>query len=73
MQRDKLRHQWSGPEAKAGTRLTDGCLDVCYGKPTPKRGPLHESHWPKPVEKGKGESREMMDWGKEKGGCSGKD
>ena len=23
-------------------------------KPTPKRGPLHESHWTKPVEKGKG-------------------
>ena len=25
------RHQWSGPEAKAGTPLTDGCLDSCYG------------------------------------------
>ena len=25
------RHQWSGPEAKAGTRLRDRCLDGCYG------------------------------------------
>ena len=25
------RHQCSGPEAKAGTRLRDRCLDGCYG------------------------------------------
>ena len=23
-------HQWNGPEAKAGTRLRDRCLDSCY-------------------------------------------
>ena len=27
---------------------------LLWRKPTPKRGPLHESHWTKPVEKGKG-------------------
>ena len=26
-----IRHQWSGPEAKAETRLRDRCLDGCYG------------------------------------------
>ena len=25
------RHKWSRPEAKAGTRLRDRCLDGCYG------------------------------------------
>ena len=24
------RHQWSGPEAMAGARLRDRCLDGCY-------------------------------------------
>ena len=59
MQRDKAPVEWPESEAK---NSTDGwMLGRLLWKPTPKRGPLHESHWLKPVEKGKGEGRETKD------------
>ena len=33
MQIKGTRHQWSGPEAKAGMRLNDRCLNGCCGGP----------------------------------------
>ena len=47
---------------KAGMRLKDWCLDGCCGN---RR---HSEALSRSVEKGKGESRETKDWGKEHGG-----
>ena len=59
MQRDKAPVVW--PRSKSGDPTEGSMLGRLLWKPTPKRGPLHESHWPMPVEKGKGESRETKD------------
>ena len=65
MQRDKAPVEWLQSE---GGDLTEGSmLGRLLWKPTLKRGPLLESHWLKPVEKGKGEGRETTR-GNEKGG-----
>ena len=52
MQRDKAPVEW--PRSEGGDPTEGSMLGRLLWKPTPKRGPLHESHWTKPVEKGKG-------------------
>ena len=52
MQRDKAPVEWSRSED--GIPTEGSRLRRLLWKPTPKQGPLHESQWTKPVEKGKG-------------------
>ena len=54
MRRDKAPLEW--PRSEGGNPTDGWMLGWLLWKPTPKRGPLHESHWPKPVEKGKGKA-----------------
>ena len=61
MQRDKAPVEWPRSEGGDLTELEGSMLGLLLWKLMPKRGPLHESHWPKPVEKEKGESRETKD------------
>ena len=49
--RDKAPVEW--PRSEGGDPTEGSMLGRLLWKPTPKRGPLHESHWTKPVEKGK--------------------
>ena len=62
MQRDKAPVEW--PLSEGGDPTQGSLLGRLLWKLMPKRGPLHESHWLKPVEKGKGEGRETKDMGK---------
>ena len=51
MQRDKAPVEW--PRSEGGDPTEGSMLGRLLWKPTPKRDPLHKSHWTKPVEKGK--------------------
>ena len=69
------RHQWSGPEAKAGARLRGRCLDGCYRNRRPTEGgPLHShtgrSQWRNKetkIKKGTKKRGGAASWGSEKG------
>ena len=59
MQMDKAPVKW--PRSKGGDPTEESMLGRLLWKPTLKRGPLHESHRLKVVEKGKGGGRETKD------------
>ena len=61
MQRDKTPVEWPRSE---GREPTEGSmLGWLLWKPMPMRGPLHESHSPKPVEIGEEEREKQEDEG----------